>query len=188
MTVRACLPEPPCDMRMVTFSPVLLRPLLGERLVELLIQLARRIVRDVEQGAVGMRDVQRPGRVRTRPTGSTTKERVIVTVLPSLPLPTRGGREFYCIPNHMNCHKLAKKRLNSRPAPPRSVHERAAAASAMVVLSTISAIASRTLRITRRTGQIVLVVAVGTPAIPGQAGARQRRERPVENADDLARR
>ncbi len=53
MTVRACLPEPPCDCLMVTFSPVFACQCFGEGGVEVLVQLARRVVGDVEQRDVG---------------------------------------------------------------------------------------------------------------------------------------
>ena len=49
MTERACLPEPPCDCLMVTSWPVLRLPVLGEGRVEVLVELARRVVGDVEQ-------------------------------------------------------------------------------------------------------------------------------------------
>ena len=48
MTARACLPEPPCDCWMVTSLPGLRLPLRGEGGVHVLVQLARRVVGDVE--------------------------------------------------------------------------------------------------------------------------------------------
>ena len=53
MTARACLPEPPCDCWMVTVSPVSAFHLRGEGLVEILVELARRIIGNVEDGRVG---------------------------------------------------------------------------------------------------------------------------------------
>ena len=49
MTARACAPEPPCDCWMVTRCSRLALPVPGEGGVEILIQLARRVVRDVQQ-------------------------------------------------------------------------------------------------------------------------------------------
>ena len=54
ITERACLPEPPCDCLISTFSGLLL-PVLGEGRVEVLVQLARRIVRHVQQRDVAAR-------------------------------------------------------------------------------------------------------------------------------------
>ena len=68
MTLRACLPEPPCDMLDGDLLAGLLCPMLGERRVEVLVEFAGRIVGDVEDlDAVG-RAVDPPpgvGRLRT---------------------------------------------------------------------------------------------------------------------------
>ena len=57
MTERACLPEPPCDCLIVTSSPVFAFQYLAKAVLYVLIELARRIVGDVEQ-----RDLRRGGR------------------------------------------------------------------------------------------------------------------------------
>ena len=49
MTARACAPEPPCDCWIVDLLAGLRLPVLGERGVEVGVELARRVVRDVEQ-------------------------------------------------------------------------------------------------------------------------------------------
>ena len=76
MTERACLPEPPCDCLTVDVLAGLLLPVLGERGVEVLVQLARRVVRDVEQRlrvqrrrGERRRDHQQPG-AKPCPVGS----------------------------------------------------------------------------------------------------------------------
>ena len=50
MIERACLPEPPCDCLIATSWPGLGLPVLGEGLVVVHVQFARRVVRHVEQG------------------------------------------------------------------------------------------------------------------------------------------
>ena len=66
ITARACAPEPPCEARTSTVSPVFAFQSRGEGLVDLAIELARRIVGDVEQfrSARGRapRDGERRGR------------------------------------------------------------------------------------------------------------------------------
>ena len=52
MTARACLPEPPCDWLIVTRLAGACLPGLRERRVDVLIELACRVVRDVQQGHV----------------------------------------------------------------------------------------------------------------------------------------
>ena len=49
MTARACFPEPPCDCFTTTSWPVFAFHLRGERGVDLVVQLAGRIVGDVEE-------------------------------------------------------------------------------------------------------------------------------------------
>ena len=49
MTARACVPEPPCDWRMVRSVPVCALYFGGEGGVDGAVELARRIVRDVQE-------------------------------------------------------------------------------------------------------------------------------------------
>ena len=49
MTDAACLPEPPCDVLTTTLSPRLLLPVAREGRVVFLVELACRVVGDVEQ-------------------------------------------------------------------------------------------------------------------------------------------
>ena len=60
ITERACLPDPPWDVRTVTFWPALGLPLLGEGVVQSRVEFARRIV-----GDVGENDVRRRLRGRS---------------------------------------------------------------------------------------------------------------------------
>ena len=76
MTARAWLPEPPCDCLIVSSTARLLLVLRDERLVQVAPQLARRVVRDVQQLRGGTRapatahkskyrhDHQEDGRIR----------------------------------------------------------------------------------------------------------------------------
>ena len=49
ITARACLPEPPCDCLIVTVSPVFAFQYLAKAVLIVLVELARRVVGDVEQ-------------------------------------------------------------------------------------------------------------------------------------------
>ena len=60
MTARACSPEPPCDCSMVTVSPVLPSSRAKASLIGL-VELAGRIVGDVEKGGVGKHGARREG-------------------------------------------------------------------------------------------------------------------------------
>ncbi len=53
MTARACLPEPPCDVLDGHRLAGVGLPLGGEGLVEILVELAGRVIGDVEDGRVG---------------------------------------------------------------------------------------------------------------------------------------
>ena len=53
ITARACLPDPPCDCWMVTVSPVSAFHLAAKASLNCLVELAGRIVGNVEDGRVG---------------------------------------------------------------------------------------------------------------------------------------
>ena len=58
MTARACLPEPPCDCWMVTVSPVSAFHLAAKAALNCLVELAGRIIGNVEERGVGKREAE----------------------------------------------------------------------------------------------------------------------------------
>ena len=87
MTARACLPEPPCDCLIDDVLARLGLPVLGEGGVEVLIELARRIVGDVEQRRLRLRRERRGQERAPRPApacGDARRRAIIIAASSSL--------------------------------------------------------------------------------------------------------
>ena len=73
ITERACLLEPPCDWLTVMSSPVCCFQRALERGIDLLVELARDVVADVEQVRAGGQQGERRGDAEGQHGGGTTR-------------------------------------------------------------------------------------------------------------------